>query len=149
MSPRDGLRLFAALWVAIAKELLRENPWPWEASPSGSHKAISQLEVGAFFAWIGEKAVANGGYVERNALWEEWAESDLEVHGKTLKDLKSIGAYENTAKRIKKAIADNMKHLVKFGLFEDRKDHLYVITSKGRKYVEILSPRDKLPVAAE
>jgi hypothetical protein len=57
--------------------------------------------------------------------------------------------YANTAKRIKKAIADNMKHLVKFGLFEDPKHHMYVITSKGRKYVEILSPRDELPIAAE
>ena len=107
------------------------------------------LVAGGGFAWIGEKAIANGGCIERNALWEEWAESDLDVHGKTLKDLKSIGAYENTAKRIKKAIADNMKHLVNFGLFEDRKDHVYVITSKGRKYVETLSPQDELPVAAE
>ena len=144
----DGKSEFQGTWHGISRDLLREQPWSWRTSPTGSHKAINQSEVGDFFRWISNHAMSNGGVIARNDVWEEWARADLEPHDKTLDDIKRLGLYGNTRKRVKKAITDNMKHLVFFGLFEANKDHEYTITKKGRLCYGKLFP-DQLPIAAE
>ena len=138
---------FEGVWHGWAQRLLREQPFSWTSSPTGHHKAINQLQTRGYFEWIGKHAVANGGTVARKNVWEEYARADLEPHDKTLEDITKLGLFENTQKRVKKAISDGMKTLVFFGLFVANKDHEYTITDKGRRLLFDLDPTAVGPAA--
>lgn len=143
-NPAFGLLMFVTAWNKIVEGLLAEKPWDFEkyGSPKGEHKFICHENTGAFFITTAESAHDNDNRLSLAQLVDDWADSELELHGQKLSDL-DAATRATIRKRIKKKLKSDFACLMKFGLFEIVPgEDVYALTEKGADILQRLKEDD-------
>jgi hypothetical protein len=149
LSVLSGLNAFSRSWEAVSIELLStKEPWNFsKKAPKGPTAKIVQIECGAMFVTVANRAMKTRLF-ERSSLTKIYLEGELQPHRIRAEDLPPT-AREKAVKRINKAITDDMKTFVEFGLFETtEKKHVYRLTELGASYYERLASQS-IPVGGD
>ena len=115
MNPHSGLNVFANAWSTVACDLLRKHGVKGpEGKFKGAAKAITKLQMGAFFLESATKAAAQEATKNRIRI-------DTLVTDILNKEAKYFGEFrdaDGARKRVRMMVNREMDHLVAYGLFK-------------------------------
>jgi hypothetical protein len=140
VSVLTGLSRFGESWEAMACEFLdSQEPWDFSAkAPKGPIAKIVTVEIGGMFVTLANRVLQTKLF-DRSSLTEDYIAAELRPHRRKIEDLTPLGR-EKAVKRVNKAISDDMKVLVAFGLFANtEKKNVYRLTDLGVSCYERLA----------